>query len=74
MVVVGTEHLGRHRLAEAAASGDAAETPFREKRVVDHGNEPCLIDVFPFARGAESLIPNVDINTHDASFYFQLQR
>ena len=47
MVVVGTEHLGRHRLAEAAASGDAAETPFREKRVVDHGNEPCLIDVFP---------------------------
>ena len=30
VVVVGAEHLCRHRLAEAAAAGDATATPFRE--------------------------------------------
>ena len=49
LVVVGAKHLRRHRLSEAAAAAHAGEAGLREERVVDHGNEARLIDIFTIA-------------------------
>ena len=46
IIVVGAEHPGRHRLAEAAAACHAAEPLVGEKRPVYYGNQPRLIYIF----------------------------
>ena len=68
-VVVGTEHLRRHRLAEAAAARHATETLFREKRLVDNGNESRLVDVFTIEDSLESRIADIDICAHRFRFF-----
>jgi hypothetical protein len=37
LVVIGTQHLGSHRLAKASATTDTAEATLCKKRAVDNG-------------------------------------
>ena len=45
LVVVGTQHSCRHRLAESAAAGDAAIAVFGVERGVDKWNERRLVNI-----------------------------
>jgi hypothetical protein len=64
LVVIGIEHLGRHRLAKTTASGYAAETSFCEKRTVDYGNKPRLVNIFTVSSTLKSGIAYIDICSH----------
>ena len=64
MVIVGIEHLGSHRLAEAPAARHAAEPALREERPVDHANERRLVDILAVSCRLEPRIAYVDIYSH----------
>lgn len=64
MVIVCVEHLGGHRLAEAAAAADATKPALREERLVYHADGSRLIDVLTIPCGLESSITNINVYTH----------
>ena len=64
MVVVGTEHLGCHRLTEATATSHTTEAALREQCTVDNGDEPRFVNVFAIANPLKSCITCVYINSH----------
>ena len=68
LVVIGTEHLGRHGFPEAAAAGNTAEASLGEKRCVDNSDKPGLIHIFTVPRGLESGIPDIDKCSHNAHY------
>ena len=68
LVVVGIEHLGRHRLAEAAAARHTAEAALREQRAVDYRDQTRLVNVLAVAAALESGIAGVDISSHSTTF------
>jgi hypothetical protein len=70
VVVVGTQHLGRHRLAEAAAARDAAHALLGEERAVYHADQFRLVNVLAVPDSLEIGIPPVDKYSHTASFLF----
>ena len=49
LVVVGTEHLGRHRLDKATTTRNATKASLSEKRIADHGYQSRLVNVFTVA-------------------------
>ena len=64
LVIVGTQHLRRHRLAEAAAAGDATVAALRVERRVDQGNQRCLIHILVSNDVSEGVIASINICTH----------
>jgi len=70
VVVVGGEHLRRHRLAEAAAAGHAAQFLLGEERLVHHGYQPRLVNVLRVADLAEPLVPLVDVYANRLNLRF----
>jgi len=70
VVVIGRKHFCCHRLAEAAAAADTTETLPCEKCLVDNFDEFRLVDVLTIANSSESLIADVDVDAHDARFWF----
>ena len=67
MVVVSIQHLGGHRLAEAAAAADATELALGEECPVNHADESRLIDVLTVPCALESCITYINICTHNQS-------
>jgi len=65
MVIIGAQHLGRHRFAKTAAARHATETALGEKRPVDDGDKPRLVNIFTFSYPLKSSITNVYIYAHD---------
>ena len=68
LVVIGAQHLGRHRLAETTAARHAAKSSLREKCAVDNGNQARLVNIFAVPYALESSIADVDICAHDFLF------
>ena len=64
LVIVGTQHLCRHRLAEAAASCHAAVAALRVERRIDQRNKRCLVNILVSYDVAELTIAFIDICTH----------
>ena len=66
MVIVGSQHLCSHGLAEASATSHTDELLFSEESLVDYSYQPRLVDVLAVAYLAESKIPLVDVDAHVA--------
>ena len=64
LVIVGTQHICRHRLAEAAAAADATEALLGVERAVDDSNQHRLVDVFAVSGSLEPCVAYVDVCTH----------
>ena len=64
LVIVGTQHLCRHRLAEAAASCHAAVSALRVERRIDQRYQRCLVNILMSDDVAELTIASIDICTH----------
>ena len=64
LIVVGTQHLGRHRLAEAAAAGDTAVAVLRIESRIDNRYQRCLIYILVSHNVTELTIASIDISTH----------
>ena len=73
LVVVGTQHLCRHRLAEAAATRHTAVTLACLQGLVDNGYQLRLVNVFPVSCTLEREVPFVDIRTHCLYSVYHLQ-
>ncbi len=65
LVVIGIEHLGRHRLAETSATRHTTETAFGEKGIIDNGDKPRLVNIFAVPYSLEPSIADIDICAHN---------
>ena len=74
MVIVGAEHLRSQRLAEAAAAGNATEALLSEKRSIDDGYQPRLVDVFTVEDALEIFVSLVDVYSHVVPFFLTNSR
>ena len=70
VVVVGSQHLSRHRLAEAAAARHAAHLLLSEQRLVHHGYQPRLVHVLRVAYLAEAFVTLINEYAHLVYFRF----
>ena len=72
LVVVGTEHFRRHRLAETSRAGNTAEHSLRIDCAVDHRDKFRLVHVFTVAGYRECYVSYVDIVTHGDIWFLAL--
>ena len=64
LVVIGAQHLCRHRLSEPSAAGDAAITLFGVKRSIDNWYETRLVNIIVSDYVAEFPVASIDVYTH----------